>query len=46
MNSTIILSVVIFLLVSLLLIGLLLYAKTKLTSSGKVKIIINGEKNY
>jgi Na+-transporting NADH:ubiquinone oxidoreductase subunit F len=44
MNSTIILSVVIFLLVSLLLIGLLLYAKTKLTSSGKVKIIINGEK--
>jgi Na+-transporting NADH:ubiquinone oxidoreductase subunit F len=42
--STIILSVIIFLLVSLLLIGMLLYAKTKLTTSGKVKIELNGER--
>jgi len=37
-------SIVVFLVITLLLVGILLYAKTKLTPSGQVKIKINGEK--
>ncbi len=37
-------SIGVFLLITLLLVGILLYAKNKLTPSGKVKITINGEK--
>jgi len=46
MSLTIILivSVAAFLIVTLLLVAMLLYAKAKLTPSGKVKIVINGEK--
>jgi Na+-transporting NADH:ubiquinone oxidoreductase subunit F len=44
-SSTIIItSVVIFLLITLLLVSILLYAKAKLLPSGEVKIQINGEK--
>ena len=44
-TSTIIVAVVAFLAVTLVLVGLLLYAKAKLTSSGAVTIDINdGEK--
>ncbi len=39
-----IISIVAFLAVTLLLVAVLLYAKAKLTPSGKVKITINGEK--
>lgn len=39
-----IISIVAFLAVTLLLVAVLLYAKAKLTPSGKVKIMINGEK--
>ncbi len=38
------LTVVVFLVVILALVGLLLFAKAKLVSSGKVKITINGDK--
>lgn len=41
---TIIVSVVVFLLVTLLLVGVLLFAKSKLIPSGNVKIVINDEK--
>lgn len=46
MNLSIILTVAIvsFLIVTLLLVVMLLYAKAKLTPSGKVKLTINGEK--
>ncbi len=44
MGTTVILSVIIFLIVTLLLVGILLYAKAKLTSSGLVTITINEEK--
>ncbi len=45
MDTTLLLAaVLVFLLVTLLLVGLLLYAKTKLTPQGKVKITINDEK--
>ncbi len=37
-------SIVVFLVITLLLVGILLYAKSKLTPSGQVKIKINGEK--
>ncbi len=37
-------SIGVFLIITLLLVGILLYAKNKLTPSGKVKITINGEK--
>jgi Na+-transporting NADH:ubiquinone oxidoreductase subunit F len=37
-------SIGVFLVITLLLVGILLYAKNKLTPSGKVKITINGEK--
>ncbi len=40
---SIVISVVVFLLVVLLLVSLLLYAKAKLSPSGKIKITINGE---
>jgi Na+-transporting NADH:ubiquinone oxidoreductase subunit F len=44
MSTTIILTIVFFLLVTLLLVSLLLFAKARLSPSGKVKIVINGEK--
>ena len=45
MTLTIIVAIVAFLAVTLVLVGLLLYAKAKLTSSGDVTIDINdGEK--
>jgi Na+-transporting NADH:ubiquinone oxidoreductase subunit F len=44
MGSTIIITLAVFLIVTLALVGLLLFAKAKLTSSGLVKIRINGEK--
>ena len=44
MALTIILTIVIFLLLILLLVGILLFAKSKLSPSGKIKILINGEK--
>lgn len=40
----IVLAVVFFLAVTLILVSLLLYAKAKLSPSGKIKITINGEK--
>lgn len=44
MGITIILTIGVFLLVLLVLVAVLLYAKSKLMPSGKVKIEINGEK--
>lgn len=44
MTSTIILTLAFFLAVTLLLVGLLLFAKAKLSPSGKIKITINNEK--
>ena len=44
MGSTIIITLAVFLVVTLALVGLLLFAKAKLTSSGLVKIRINGDK--
>ncbi len=44
MTSTVILTLVFFLTVILLLVSLLLFAKAKLSPSGKIKIEINGEK--
>ncbi len=44
MTFTILTSVVVFLIIILLLVGLLLFAKSKLSPSGPVKIEINGEK--
>jgi Na+-transporting NADH:ubiquinone oxidoreductase subunit F len=45
MNVTVIfVSVVVFLIVIFLLVSLLLFAKAKLSPSGNVKIVINGEK--
>jgi Na+-transporting NADH:ubiquinone oxidoreductase subunit F len=44
MGSTIIITLAVFLVVTLALVGLLLFAKAKLTSSGLVKIRINGER--
>ncbi|MBD0349548.1 MAG: NADH:ubiquinone reductase (Na(+)-transporting) subunit F [Flavisolibacter sp.] len=41
--TTIITSVIVFLVFSVLLISLILYAKAKLTASGPVKILINGQ---
>jgi Na+-transporting NADH:ubiquinone oxidoreductase subunit F len=42
--TTIVSSIVVFLLVILTLVGVLLFVKTKLTPSGKITIKINGEK--
>ncbi len=44
MSTTVIVTVVVFLVVILLLVSILLFAKAKLTPSGKVKIVINDEK--
>lgn len=44
MGFTIITSIIVFLVVVLLLVGILLFAKSKLSPSGPVKILINGEK--
>ena len=41
---TILSSIVVFLLVIFTLVGLLLFVKAKLSPSGKIKIMINGEK--
>ena len=37
---------VVFLLITLLLVGVLLFAKAKLIPSGNVKMVVNGEKEY
>jgi Na+-transporting NADH:ubiquinone oxidoreductase subunit F len=37
-------TLIVFLLVTLFLVGILLYAKTKLSPKGKIKIMINGER--
>jgi Na+-transporting NADH:ubiquinone oxidoreductase subunit F len=44
MGTTIALSIAVFLLVIILLVSLLLFAKAKLSPSGAVKVTINGEK--
>ena len=44
MKLTIVAAIVIFLLVIWILVSILLYARKKLVPSGKVKIVINGEK--
>ncbi len=44
MVTTIISTIIVFLVVILLLVSLLLYAKAKLSPSGKVKVVLNGEK--
>lgn len=44
MGLTLVITLVVFLLITLILVGLLLYAKAKLSPSGAVKIEINGEK--
>ncbi len=44
MTTTLIASIAVFLLFTLLLVALILFAKAKLTPSGLVKITINGEK--
>ena len=44
MGTTILVTLAVFLIVTLFLVGLLLFAKTKLTASGPVKITINGER--
>ena len=44
MAITIILTIVVFLLLTLLLVGILLFAKAKLSPSGTIKLFINGEK--
>jgi Na+-transporting NADH:ubiquinone oxidoreductase subunit F len=43
--TTIISSVIVFFVFSLMLVSLILYAKAKLTSSGPVKILINGQES-
>ncbi|MEG1544995.1 MAG: 2Fe-2S iron-sulfur cluster-binding protein, partial [Tannerellaceae bacterium] len=45
-TTTIWMSVVVFLLMTLLLVGLLLLAKAKLVPSGNVKMVVNGEKEF
>ena len=44
MTTTILLTIAFFLAIILLLVGLLLFAKAKLSPSGKIKITINGER--
>lgn len=44
LGTVVIASVIIFVVVTLLLVGILLYARKKLMPQGKVKITINGEK--
>ena len=43
-TTTILSSIIAFLIVLLLLVGILLFVKAKLSPSGKIKILINGEK--
>jgi Na+-transporting NADH:ubiquinone oxidoreductase subunit F len=44
MTTTIIVSIVVFLFFTLLLVSIILFAKAKLSPSGKVKIVLNHEK--
>ena len=44
MTTTILLTIVFFLAVILLLVSLLLFAKARLSPSGKLKLVINGER--
>ena len=44
MGTTIILSIAVFLVFILLLVSIILFAKAKLSPSGKVKVTLNGEK--
>lgn len=44
MTTTVIASIVVFLVFVLLLVSIILFAKAKLSPSGKVKLVINGEK--
>jgi len=44
MATTVIISIVVFLVFILLLVSIILFAKAKLSPSGKVKLTINGEK--
>ena len=46
MLKTILISVAVFLVVILLLVAILLIAKRYLVSSGNVKVVINGDKEY
>ena len=43
-SGTVLVTVVAFLIITLLLVGLLLFVKQKLSPSGPVKILINGER--
>ena len=43
-TTTILSSIIAFLIVLLLLVGILLFVKAKLSPTGKIKILINGEK--
>lgn len=43
---TITLSVIVFLSITLILVGALLFAKAKLIPSGNVKVVVNGEKKF
>ncbi|MDP4764333.1 MAG: 2Fe-2S iron-sulfur cluster-binding protein, partial [Salibacteraceae bacterium] len=44
MGTTVIVSIVVFLFFVLLLVSVILFAKAKLSPSGKVKLLINGDK--
>ncbi len=44
-TATLITSIIVFFVFSLLLVSLILYAKAKLTTSGPVKILINGQES-
>ena len=43
---TIAISAIVFLLITLVLVIALLYAKTKLVPSGNIKVVVNGEKEF
>ncbi|MDG2426547.1 MAG: NADH:ubiquinone reductase (Na(+)-transporting) subunit F [Flavobacteriales bacterium] len=45
MRTTVLLTIAVFLVVILLLVSLLLYAKAKLSPSGKLSLMINGERS-
>lgn len=44
MGTTVVISVIVFLIFIMLLVSIILFAKAKLSPSGKVKLVINGEK--
>jgi len=44
MGTTVIVSIVVFLFFALILVSVILFAKAKLSPSGKVKLLINGDK--